>query len=152
MLSIYTHMALKQMADAVFIGAVWYFGTRGNVGFLGMKRILPLCIGLFYHLNIHEGDANAFFSKAMSVLKVEYPDTMDETKTRVKIGGLLDPRLGTIGILSLSPRLRRPNTEMSDLRRRNVRVSRTLWSYRTRETCLSYRLIYFNYLAHARLH
>ena len=36
--------------------------------------------------------------KAMSVLKVEYPDTMDETKTRVKIGGLLDPRLGTIGI------------------------------------------------------
>jgi len=33
----------------------------------------------------------------MSVLKVEYPDTMDETKTRVKIGGLLDPRLGTIG-------------------------------------------------------
>jgi hypothetical protein len=35
--------------------------------------------------------------KAMSVLKVEYPDTMDETKTRVKIGGLLDPRLGTIG-------------------------------------------------------
>ena len=35
--------------------------------------------------------------KAMSVLKVEYPDTMDETKTRVKLGGLLDPRLGTIG-------------------------------------------------------
>ena len=37
-------------------------------------------------------------SKAMSVLKVEYPDTMDETKLRVKAGGLLDPRLGTIGI------------------------------------------------------
>jgi DNA-directed RNA polymerase II subunit RPB1 len=36
------------------------------------------------------------FSKAMSVLKIEYPDTMDETKTRVKVGGLLDPRLGTI--------------------------------------------------------
>jgi len=34
----------------------------------------------------------------MSVLKIEYPDTMDETKTRVKVGGLLDPRLGTIGI------------------------------------------------------
>jgi DNA-directed RNA polymerase II subunit RPB1 len=38
----------------------------------------------------------------MSVLKVEYPDTMDETKTRVKIGGLLDPRLGTIGRLKIS--------------------------------------------------
>ena len=38
------------------------------------------------------------FSKAMSVLKIEYPDTMDETKTRVKVGGLLDPRLGTIGM------------------------------------------------------
>lgn len=37
-------------------------------------------------------------SKAMSVLKIEYPDTMDETKLRVKAGGLLDPRLGTIGI------------------------------------------------------
>jgi hypothetical protein len=33
---------------------------------------------------------------------VEYPDTMDETKTRVKIGGLLDPRLGTIGRLKIS--------------------------------------------------
>lgn len=37
----------------------------------------------------------------MSVLKIEYPDTMDETKTRVKVGGLLDPRLGTIGILPI---------------------------------------------------
>jgi len=35
----------------------------------------------------------------MSVLKVEYPDTMDETKQRVKVGGLLDSRLGTIGTL-----------------------------------------------------
>jgi len=42
------------------------------------------------------------FSKAMSVLKVEYPDTMDETKTRVKVGGLLDPRLGTIGMQILN--------------------------------------------------
>jgi hypothetical protein len=41
-----------------------------------------------------------FSSKAMSVLKIEYPDTMDETKTRVKVGGLLDPRLGTIGIMT----------------------------------------------------
>jgi DNA-directed RNA polymerase II subunit RPB1 len=40
----------------------------------------------------------------MSVLKIEYPDTMDETKTRVKVGGLLDPRLGTIGIHYLKPR------------------------------------------------
>jgi DNA-directed RNA polymerase beta' subunit len=46
-------------------------------------------------------DALASCRKAMSVLKVEYPDTMDETKTRVKIGGLLDPRLGTIGSLKI---------------------------------------------------
>jgi len=54
---------------------------------------------LFVLFVILKNDIDTFsFSKAMSVLKVEYPDTMDETKTRVKIGGLLDPRLGTIGI------------------------------------------------------
>ena len=56
----------------------------------------------------------------MSVLKIEYPDTMDETKTRVKVGGLLDPRLGTIGtsIHQSKPAntVSRPIAEMSDLR------------------------------------
>jgi hypothetical protein len=58
----------------------------------------------------------------MSVLKVEYPDTMDETRTQVKVGGLLDPRLGTIGTWPLLIRSYpcRPIAEMSDLRRRNV--------------------------------
>ncbi|ODQ55873.1 Rna polymerase II [Saitoella complicata NRRL Y-17804] len=34
--------------------------------------------------------------KAMSVAKIEYPETFDESNTRPRIGGLLDPRLGTI--------------------------------------------------------
>jgi DNA-directed RNA polymerase II subunit RPB1 len=32
----------------------------------------------------------------MSVAKIEYPDIMDEGTQRVKIGGLMDPRMGTI--------------------------------------------------------
>jgi len=34
--------------------------------------------------------------KAMSVARIEYPETMDETKLRPRIGGLSDPRLGSI--------------------------------------------------------
>ncbi|PRT54496.1 DNA-directed RNA polymerase II subunit RPB1 [Wickerhamiella sorbophila] len=34
--------------------------------------------------------------KAISVAKIEYPETMDETKMRPRIGGLNDPRLGSI--------------------------------------------------------
>ncbi|QSL64587.1 hypothetical protein MERGE_001888 [Pneumocystis wakefieldiae] len=34
--------------------------------------------------------------RAMSVAKIEYPETMDESGHRPRIGGLLDPRLGTI--------------------------------------------------------
>lgn len=34
--------------------------------------------------------------KAMSVARIEYPETMDETKVRPRIGGLSDPRLGSI--------------------------------------------------------
>ncbi|KAG5463740.1 MAG: RNA polymerase Rpb1, domain 1-domain-containing protein [Olpidium bornovanus] len=35
-------------------------------------------------------------AKAMSVAKVEYPETMDETGHKPKEGGLLDPRTGTV--------------------------------------------------------
>lgn len=34
--------------------------------------------------------------RAMSVVKIEYPDTMDEAQLNPRLGGLLDPRLGTI--------------------------------------------------------
>ncbi|KAI0271722.1 RNA polymerase II large subunit [Gloeopeniophorella convolvens] len=34
--------------------------------------------------------------KAYSVVKVEYPEVMDETGHRAKMGGLMDPRMGTI--------------------------------------------------------
>ncbi|KAG5355221.1 DNA-directed RNA polymerase II subunit RPB1 [Yarrowia sp. E02] len=34
--------------------------------------------------------------KAMSVAKIEFPETMDETRQRPRVGGLNDPRLGTI--------------------------------------------------------
>ncbi|SCU99218.1 LAFA_0G22716g1_1 [Lachancea sp. 'fantastica'] len=34
--------------------------------------------------------------RAISVAKVEFPETMDETQMRAKIGGLNDPRLGSI--------------------------------------------------------
>lgn len=34
--------------------------------------------------------------KALSVARIEYPETMDETKMRPRIGGLSDPRLGSI--------------------------------------------------------
>ncbi|KAH9170999.1 beta and beta-prime subunits of DNA dependent RNA-polymerase [Lactarius sanguifluus] len=34
--------------------------------------------------------------KAYSVVKVEYPEVMDETGHRPKLGGLMDPRMGTI--------------------------------------------------------
>nr|ANJ43281.1 RNA polymerase II largest subunit [Sugiyamaella mastotermitis] len=34
--------------------------------------------------------------KAISVAKIEFPETMDETRQRPRIGGLNDPRLGTI--------------------------------------------------------
>jgi len=34
--------------------------------------------------------------KAYSVAKVEHPEVMDETTHRPKIGGLMDPRMGTI--------------------------------------------------------
>lgn len=34
--------------------------------------------------------------RAMSVAKIEFPETMDETQMRAKVGGLNDPRLGSI--------------------------------------------------------
>ncbi|KAG8968062.1 DNA-directed RNA polymerase II subunit rpb1 [Tulasnella sp. 419] len=34
--------------------------------------------------------------KAYSVAKIEFPEVMDETGQRVKVGGLMDPRMGTI--------------------------------------------------------
>ncbi|WBW71077.1 RNA polymerase II large subunit Rpb1 [Schizosaccharomyces osmophilus] len=34
--------------------------------------------------------------RSMSVAKIEFPETMDETGQRPRVGGLLDPRLGTI--------------------------------------------------------
>ena len=34
--------------------------------------------------------------RAISVAKIKFPETMDETQTRAKIGGLNDPRLGSI--------------------------------------------------------
>ena len=36
------------------------------------------------------------FQKAYSVAKIEHPEVMDETTHKPKIGGLMDPRLGTI--------------------------------------------------------
>ncbi|KAF5311960.1 hypothetical protein D9619_003604 [Psilocybe cf. subviscida] len=34
--------------------------------------------------------------KAISVAKIEFPEVMDETTHKPKIGGLMDPRMGTI--------------------------------------------------------
>ena len=34
--------------------------------------------------------------KAYSVAKIEHPEVMDETTHKPKVGGLMDPRLGTI--------------------------------------------------------
>lgn len=34
--------------------------------------------------------------KAYSVAKIEHPEVMDESTHRPKIGGLMDPRMGTI--------------------------------------------------------
>src|SRR6266576_4161402 len=34
--------------------------------------------------------------KAYSVAKIEHPEVMDETTHKPKIGGLMDPRMGTI--------------------------------------------------------
>jgi len=34
--------------------------------------------------------------KAHSVAKIEYPEVMDESGQRAKMGGLMDPRMGTI--------------------------------------------------------
>ena len=36
------------------------------------------------------------FQKAISVAKIEYPEVMDETTHKPKMGGLMDPRMGTI--------------------------------------------------------
>ena len=34
--------------------------------------------------------------RGISVAKIEFPETMDETQMKAKIGGLNDPRLGSI--------------------------------------------------------
>ena len=34
--------------------------------------------------------------KAYSVAKIEHPEVIDETTRRAKVGGLMDPRMGTI--------------------------------------------------------
>lgn len=34
--------------------------------------------------------------KAYSVAKIEHPEVLDETTRKPKIGGLMDPRMGTI--------------------------------------------------------
>jgi len=39
---------------------------------------------------------SALLQKAYSVVKVEHPEVMDETGHRPKLGGLMDPRMGTI--------------------------------------------------------
>jgi DNA-directed RNA polymerase II subunit RPB1 len=41
---------------------------------------------------------SSFFplQKAISVAKIEFPEVMDETTHKPKIGGLMDPRMGTI--------------------------------------------------------
>ncbi len=36
------------------------------------------------------------FQKAYSVAKIEFPEVMDESGLRQKMGGLMDPRMGTI--------------------------------------------------------
>lgn len=37
-----------------------------------------------------------WLQKAYSVVRVEYPEVMDETTHKPKLGGLMDPRMGTI--------------------------------------------------------
>jgi len=39
---------------------------------------------------------NTCLQKAYSVAKIEHPEVMDETTHKPKIGGLMDPRMGTI--------------------------------------------------------
>lgn len=42
-------------------------------------------------------DQSSFtLQKAISVAKIEFPEVMDETTHKPKIGGLMDPRMGTI--------------------------------------------------------
>jgi len=38
----------------------------------------------------------SFWQKAYSVAKIEHPEVMDETTHKPKMGGLMDPRMGTI--------------------------------------------------------
>ena len=60
-------------------------------GILSPEEIVcPLSPFSFFCFHIH------VFQKAYSVAKVEHPEVMDETTHRPKIGGLMDPRMGTI--------------------------------------------------------
>jgi DNA-directed RNA polymerase II subunit RPB1 len=62
-------------------------------GILSPEEIVcPLSPFLFLFIYFH----TLVFQKAYSVAKVEHPEVMDETTHRPKIGGLMDPRMGTI--------------------------------------------------------
>ena len=50
----------------------------------------------FFPLPIPPFSSPHVFQKAYSVAKVEHPEVMDESTHRPKIGGLMDPRMGTI--------------------------------------------------------
>jgi len=53
---------------------------------------------MFFHVKYLPGLTELPFDsqKAYSVAKIEYPEVMDEATHRPKIGGLMDPRMGTI--------------------------------------------------------
>ena len=53
---------------------------------------------MFFHVKYLAGLTELFCDsqKAYSVAKIEHPEVMDEATHRPKIGGLMDPRMGTI--------------------------------------------------------
>jgi DNA-directed RNA polymerase II subunit RPB1 len=53
---------------------------------------------MFFHVKYLAGltEISSDSQKAYSVAKIEHPEVMDEATHRPKIGGLMDPRMGTI--------------------------------------------------------
>ena len=55
-------------------------------------------IPIFAPQNVDRENSNKVKQEegALSVAKIEFPEVIDETTHRAKVGGLMDPRMGTI--------------------------------------------------------
>ena len=60
-------------------------------GILSPEEIVRVPVGWVHFLRL-----TPVQQKAYSVAKIEHPEVMDETTHKPKMGGLMDPRLGTI--------------------------------------------------------